>query len=103
MEIKMEIGMEIVNKMDAATMTHGLMEWVRRQWVAVVYTVLDLYQIYKCFVTWIGVMPLESPVVEVHMRVCLLCDASAVSDCMPVCPRICAGGDLSVVKASLII
>lgn len=44
-KIEMGIGMGIVNKMDAATMTHGLMEWVRRQWVAAVYTVLDLYQI----------------------------------------------------------
>lgn len=75
--------------MDAATMTHGLLEWVRyEQWLVAVYPVLALHKINNAFVIQIELMSLESFVFGVHMRVTLYRSVGcyAISDCSTACP-----------------
>ena len=90
--------------MDAATMTHGLLEWVRHaQWLVVVYTVLALHKINNGFVIQIELMRLECSVFAVYMRVTMYQSVGccAISDCSTACPCTYAGGHLSFVQAPL--
>ena len=79
--------------MDAATMTHGLLEWVRyEQWLVAVYPVLALHKINNVFVIQIELMSLESFVFDVYMRVTMysLSDATLfLTVLLPVLAHIC--------------